>query len=115
VRDQFPDCGDRALLHVANGFDNALWRLGDDLVVRLHRRQEGVSLLHNEVRWLPEESIELFLESYADHDVDLVTRALGRAVLFGLFFLEIGLGARPTYRAVGLATLRRALESPYSP
>ena len=62
----------------------------------------------------PEESIDLFLESYADHDVDLVTRALGWAVLFGLFFLEIGLGARPTYRAVGLATLRRAIESPHS-
>jgi len=278
VRDQFPDLGDRALLHVADGFDNTLWRLGDDLVVRLPRRQAGVALLENEVRWLPElaprlplatsvpvyvgrasdeyphlwvitrwfegepldtaplnhpdqtarvfaqflralhqpaphdapvnhvrgvalvaradafeerlaslralvdvarlrrvwdaaidaaswslppvwihgdphpanlialegelcavvdfgdmcagdpasdlatawmllpeESLELFLESYAYHDVDLVTRALGWAVLFGLFFLEIGLGARPTYRAVGLATLRRAIESPHSP
>jgi aminoglycoside phosphotransferase (APT) family kinase protein len=274
VREQFPDLGDRALRHVADGFDNALWRLGDDLLVRLARRHAGVALLANEVRWLPElaprlpiatsvplrvgrpsdeypslwvitiwfdgetldnatlkspdhaarslgrflralhqrapsdapvnhvrgvalaaradafeerlaslgglvdapslrrvwdaaiaaapwslppvwihgdlhpvnliatdgelgavvdfgdvcagdpatdlagawtllpeESIDLLLETYGDRDADLIARALGWAVLFGLFFLEIGRGDRPTYRAVGLATLRRAVAS----
>ena len=272
VREQFPDLGDRALHHVADGFDNTLWRLGGDLLVRLPRRHVSVALLANEVRWLPElaprlpiatsvplrvgrpsdeypnlwvitrwfagatldtatlkspdhaarslgrflralhqrapsdvpanrargvalatradafeerlnslgglvdapslrrvwdaaiaavpwspppvwihgdlhpanliatdrelgavvdfgdvcagdpatdlagawmllpeESIDLLLETYGDRDADLIARALGWAVLFGLFFLEIGRGDRPTYRAVGLATLRRAV------
>ena len=60
---------------------------------------------------LPEESIDLLLETYGDRDADLVTLALGWAVRFGLFFIEIGRGDRPTYRAVGLATLRRAVAS----
>ena len=54
VRDQFPDLGNRAIEHVADGTDNALWRLGDQLVVRLPRRLAGDPLLGNEVRWIPE-------------------------------------------------------------
>ncbi len=39
---------------LTNGWDNILFRLGADLVVRLPRRQEAVELVVNEQRWLPE-------------------------------------------------------------
>lgn len=38
---------------VANGWDNAMYRLGSDLLVRLPRRQVAVPLIHHEQRWLP--------------------------------------------------------------
>jgi len=63
---------------------------------------------------LPETSVDLLLSTYGGADRRLVTRALGWAVLFGLFFLEIGLGARATYYDVGLATIRRVCESSHS-
>jgi aminoglycoside phosphotransferase (APT) family kinase protein len=49
-------CSDIAGLEVryeAEGFDNSLWRLGDDMVVRLPRRHAGVAPIENEIRWLP--------------------------------------------------------------
>jgi aminoglycoside phosphotransferase (APT) family kinase protein len=51
---QHPDLVDRRLRLVANGWDNAIFRLGDDLAVRLSRRQLGADLVANEHRWLPE-------------------------------------------------------------
>lgn len=36
------------------GWDNTLWRIGDDLLLRLPRRQAAVELMRNEQRWLPE-------------------------------------------------------------
>jgi aminoglycoside phosphotransferase (APT) family kinase protein len=38
---------------VASGWDKAVYRLGDNLCVRLPRRQVAVELLRNEQRWLP--------------------------------------------------------------
>lgn len=38
---------------VANGWDNVVYRLGDDLSVRLPRRRLAVELIRNEQRWLP--------------------------------------------------------------
>ena len=37
----------------AAGFDNAIFRLGTDLAVRLPRRQFGADHLEREYRWLP--------------------------------------------------------------
>ncbi|MFD6951303.1 hypothetical protein [Nocardiopsis sp. NPDC060348] len=37
LRDQHPDLADRPLEVGARGWDNQLWRLGDDLAVRLPR------------------------------------------------------------------------------
>ncbi|HVA52041.1 MAG TPA: aminoglycoside phosphotransferase family protein [Acidimicrobiales bacterium] len=54
VRAQFPIFGELDCLLVAEGFDNSLWRLGDDLVVRLPRREAAVALSENERRWLHE-------------------------------------------------------------
>lgn len=36
-----------------NGWDSAIYRLGDDLAVRLPRRQINADLLPDELRWLP--------------------------------------------------------------
>lgn len=36
------------------GWDNVMWRLGDDLAVRLPRRKIAAPLIETELRWLPE-------------------------------------------------------------
>lgn len=50
---QHPDLAHLPITLLANGWDNAIFRLGDDLLMRLPRRQIAVSLLLNEQRWLP--------------------------------------------------------------
>ncbi|GAA1058951.1 aminoglycoside phosphotransferase family protein [Agromyces bracchium] len=53
VAAQHPDlAGDIRL--AANGWDNAMFRLGDELAVRMPRRRDAVGLMWNEQRWLPE-------------------------------------------------------------
>jgi aminoglycoside phosphotransferase (APT) family kinase protein len=49
---QHPDLAGPLRL-VTNGWDNAIYRLRDDLYVRLPRRQVAVPLIRNEQRWLP--------------------------------------------------------------
>lgn len=53
IRDQRPDLVGRSLVRVANGWDNATFRLGDDLAVRLPRRDEAVPLILHEQQYLP--------------------------------------------------------------
>lgn len=53
LREQCPDLADRPLELVAAGWDNDVFRLGDDLSVRLPRRMASASLLVHEHRWLP--------------------------------------------------------------
>ncbi|WP_246281636.1 aminoglycoside phosphotransferase family protein [Fodinicola acaciae] len=53
IEAQCPELSDPLRL-TANGWDNAIYRLGDDLCVRLPRRQVAVQLVVNEQRWLPE-------------------------------------------------------------
>lgn len=43
----------RSLAPLANGWDNVVFRLGDDLVVRLPRRAVAAELIETEQRWLP--------------------------------------------------------------
>jgi aminoglycoside phosphotransferase (APT) family kinase protein len=50
---QAPDLADLPLQFAANGWDNAMWRLGDELAVRLPRRELGAPLLEHEQRLLP--------------------------------------------------------------
>lgn len=50
---QHPDLADRPLAPLDTGWDNAMFRLGEDLVVRLPRRTEAVALIGNEQTWLP--------------------------------------------------------------
>ncbi|THA75581.1 aminoglycoside phosphotransferase family protein [Streptomyces sp. A0642] len=54
LREQHPDLADRAVRLGARGWDNQLWRLGDDLAVRLPwATQSADELLLGEHAWLP--------------------------------------------------------------
>lgn len=53
LRDQHPDLADLALRDVDGGWDNRMWRLGDDLAVRLPRTERAPALLRTERAWLP--------------------------------------------------------------
>ncbi|KOG88799.1 aminoglycoside phosphotransferase family protein [Streptomyces varsoviensis] len=53
LREQHPDLAGRAVREVAGGWGNQMWRLGDDLAVRMPRRGSAADLLRKECRWLP--------------------------------------------------------------
>ncbi len=53
VDTQMPEFKGLHLREAATGFDNSLWRLGDDYLVRLPRRNVAIGLMENEIRWLP--------------------------------------------------------------
>ena len=53
LRAQHPDLADLSLSLVAAGWDNAMWRLGDGLAVRLPRRELAAHLVLHEQQWLP--------------------------------------------------------------
>lgn len=50
---QHPDLAEQPLELLANGWDNVLFRLGSDLVVRLPRRALAAALVEHEQTWLP--------------------------------------------------------------
>ena len=54
LRAQHPDLASLPLRLVANGWDNAIFRLGDDYAVRLPRREIAAVLVAKEQKWLPE-------------------------------------------------------------
>lgn len=54
LRDQHPDLADQPVRLGARGWDNQLWRLGDDLAVRLPwATRSADALLRKEHTWLP--------------------------------------------------------------
>lgn len=53
LRAQHPDISQLPLAEAASGWDNAIFRLGGELAVRLPRRAVAAALLENEQRWLP--------------------------------------------------------------
>jgi aminoglycoside phosphotransferase (APT) family kinase protein len=53
LRDQHPDLADLELRNVDGGWDNQLWRLGEQLAVRLPRTERAPALLDTEQTWLP--------------------------------------------------------------
>lgn len=53
LADQHPDLAG-LVFGARSGWDNFQWRLGDELAVRLPRRQQAVVFAENEHRWLPE-------------------------------------------------------------
>jgi len=53
VADQHPDLRHLPVTLLANGWDNVICRLGDDLLVRLPRRAMAADLVRHEQRWLP--------------------------------------------------------------
>ena len=50
---QHPDLAGLPVEVLANGWDNLICRLGEDLLVRLPRRELGAALVLHEQRWLP--------------------------------------------------------------
>ena len=53
LRDQAPALAGLDLAEVASGWDNVIFRLGDDLCARLPRRSLAAPLVEHEQRWLP--------------------------------------------------------------
>ena len=53
LAEQHPDLAAMPLRHVASGFDNETFRLGDALAVRLPRRAVSAALALHEQTWLP--------------------------------------------------------------
>lgn len=53
LREQHPDLAGLAIREVAGGWGNHMWRLGDDLAVRMPRTENAPDLLRKECRWLP--------------------------------------------------------------
>jgi aminoglycoside phosphotransferase (APT) family kinase protein len=54
LHEQYPSGADLPVVEAARGWDNAMFRLGDDLGVRLPLRAVAASLVGHEARWLPE-------------------------------------------------------------
>jgi aminoglycoside phosphotransferase (APT) family kinase protein len=53
LEQQHPDLAPLILVAAESGFDNALYRLGPHLAVRLPRRELGARFIVHEQRWLP--------------------------------------------------------------
>ncbi|MGW5653356.1 aminoglycoside phosphotransferase family protein [Streptomyces humi] len=53
LQDQHPDLAGLPVREVAGGWGNQMWRLGDELAVRMPRREGAPDLLRKECRWLP--------------------------------------------------------------
>src|ERR1700754_4501852 len=56
---QHPDLARLAMTAVPSGWDNAMYRLGECLAVRLPRREVAAALVLNEQRWLPQVAARL--------------------------------------------------------
>jgi aminoglycoside phosphotransferase (APT) family kinase protein len=54
IAKQFPDLAHHHVRFVAEGWDNAMYRVGDDLCARLPRRKVAEDLIKIEQRWLGE-------------------------------------------------------------
>jgi aminoglycoside phosphotransferase (APT) family kinase protein len=54
LREQHPDLAHLALTEIGEGWDNRLFRLGDEFIVRIPRRVASAALVEHEQRWLPQ-------------------------------------------------------------
>jgi aminoglycoside phosphotransferase (APT) family kinase protein len=53
LADQHPDLAGRSVELIASGWDNLMFRLGADMIVRMPRRSAAARLVAHEQRWLP--------------------------------------------------------------
>ncbi|MGW6709808.1 hypothetical protein ACWGDE_33650 [Streptomyces sp. NPDC054956] len=118
LREQHPDLAGLGLRVVDGGWDNQLWRLGDEPAVRLPRTRDPATDLAAAWLLLPAGAAPRFFEVYADADAATVRRARGWAVLRGLSLVGIGRtwerglpGGKRTWGPAGRATLDRVLAS----
>lgn len=65
VAEQFPDLAGERVEHLDTGWDNELFRVGDDHLARLPRRRIAVANIENELRWLPGLAADLPLPTSA--------------------------------------------------
>ena len=134
---QHPDLATLSLALLDEGWDNVMFRLGDDLVARLPRRAAAVALLDHEQAWLPVLAPSLPLavpapvrrgrpgEGYpwpwslvpwiAGETADLAPPDAGEALAFGRFLGALHRPApanapRNPVRGVPLATRREMVE-----
>jgi aminoglycoside phosphotransferase (APT) family kinase protein len=54
IAEQHPDLADQPIRLLDVGWDNYMFKLGEDLLLRFPRRAVAVPLLQNEEKWLPE-------------------------------------------------------------
>ncbi|MDX2974190.1 phosphotransferase [Kribbella solani] len=54
LKEQFPDLVELELREVDGGWGNQMWRLGDDLAIRMPRHEDAPDLLTREHRWVPD-------------------------------------------------------------
>ncbi len=59
LQQQHTDLAHLPLTDIGEGWDNRLFRLGDDLAVRIPRRAASAALVEREQRWLPQLSLRL--------------------------------------------------------
>lgn len=50
---QHPDLARLPVRFLANGWDNAVFRVGNELLARMPRREYGAAIIAREQRWLP--------------------------------------------------------------
>ena len=53
LAEQHPDLADLSIVHVEDGWDNATFRLGDALALRMPKRRASAALIVVEQTWLP--------------------------------------------------------------
>jgi aminoglycoside phosphotransferase (APT) family kinase protein len=54
LKEQYPNLAELPLKEVIGGWGNQMWRLGDDLAVRLPRHAGAPQVLHREHQWVPD-------------------------------------------------------------
>ena len=54
IRDQYPPLAGTPVVPVGEGWDNFMFRVGDDHVARFPRRQMSAPMVEHEARWLPQ-------------------------------------------------------------
>jgi aminoglycoside phosphotransferase (APT) family kinase protein len=114
LADQHADLARLPLRMVDAGWDNAMFRLGDDLAVRLPRRAAAAELIAHEQRWLPRLSKRLSLPVPTPHRVG--KPALGYPCRWSVVPWIRGLTADQSQphasQAVGFAGFLRSLHVP---
>ena len=117
VRDQHPDLADRPVRLGARGWDNQLWRLGDDLAVRLPWATESAdALLRKEYSWLPTLAPRLPLPIPVPQRIGKPSERFPRPWLITTWVLGTPADRIPVTRAAdaaeSLATFLTALHQP---
>jgi aminoglycoside phosphotransferase (APT) family kinase protein len=74
LADQHPDLAHLPLRQIDAGWDNAMFRLGDHLAVRLPRRAAAAPLIAHEQTWLPQLAPRLTLPIPAPHRTGVPAR-----------------------------------------